>query len=335
MESTLDQLFLTLADQNFITYLLANGTLPYSLPGISFEALPSFYPTPFARRTFRVQTSLDTHYLLKFNQDGNKIHREVAICNWLRKNENHFFYVPAIISWDAEDEHTNPAHVHWLLGEWVASRSTVGSLKSFPEHPEQIISGLVWLNKLRLKMLDVQAIFRMHLPQADILLEFMNRRRNVAFEAFFEICDSKTKNVFQSLQQAVASYPFTKRIGLVHGDFHLNNVLLSFDPVKPKFTWIDWEDATMDHPLSDLAHLLVFEEFSPPSLAFMELFLQTYNRDNRKENQLSKKEVWLLAAVWLTRMVGWNLRMQTGDKRSIIEKQAVQSAQFIFDQMKD
>jgi len=50
--------------------------------------------------------------------------------------------------------------------------------------------------------------------------------------------------------------PATYRPGIVHGDYHLNNVLLS--PTEPRVAAIvDWEMCTIGDPLLDLGWLLV------------------------------------------------------------------------------
>ncbi len=52
-----------------------------------------------------------------------------------------------------------------------------------------------------------------------------------------------------------AHRPTTWRAGLIHGDFHLANVL--FHPSEPRLAAVvDWELATVGDPLLDLGHLL-------------------------------------------------------------------------------
>ncbi|MEV1293643.1 phosphotransferase family protein [Pseudonocardia sp. NPDC049635] len=63
-----------------------------------------------------------------------------------------------------------------------------------------------------------------------------------------------------------AHRPAQSRAGLVHGDYHLNNLLL--DPVTPRVAAIvDWEMCTVGDPLLDLGWLLVTWPEGPEPLA--------------------------------------------------------------------
>lgn len=52
-----------------------------------------------------------------------------------------------------------------------------------------------------------------------------------------------------------AHIPTSGRIGIIHGDYHLNNVMLADDGEVAAI--VDWELATIGDPLLDLGHLLV------------------------------------------------------------------------------
>jgi aminoglycoside phosphotransferase (APT) family kinase protein len=58
-------------------------------------------------------------------------------------------------------------------------------------------------------------------------------------------------------ERLVASVPSESASGIVHGDYRLDNVLISDDD-KPAAV-IDWEMATVGDPLTDLALLMVYQ----------------------------------------------------------------------------
>jgi hypothetical protein len=325
----------SLKNPNFVASLLRKGEPSDQLDGISFYALPSFYPNPYLRRTFSVQTVTGKCYLLKINEDGNSIRREESVCRWLRAHRNEYFYIPKMIAWDYGEQRASSGYAYWLLREWVSAFSVASSIRLSMEPPEKIIRGLVWLNKQAINNHVAQVLFRVHLPSEDQLLKVLTQRRNSHFEAVFDICSKEVRSFLEPLQKMMATFPFSKRLGLMHGDFHLDNILTAIRKDGTKYIWIDWEDATLDHPLNDIAHLLVFENFSPLSIKFLDLYLESYNRYSRKDSCLFGQEAWLLASVWLARTLRWRLRMQAGNESHAIEYQAIQSAQFILDQIKE
>lgn len=62
-----------------------------------------------------------------------------------------------------------------------------------------------------------------------------------------------------------ANVPADDPTTVVHGDYRIGNVM--FAPVEPKLAAVlDWELATLGHPLSDVAHLSTFWAFEPEML---------------------------------------------------------------------
>ena len=105
-----------------------------------------------------------------------------------------------------------------------------------------------------------------------------------------------------------AHRPEQSRPGLVHGDYHLNNVLL--DPVEPRVAAIvDWEMCTVGDPLLDLGWLLVTWPDRPGPLAGAALaelgglpepaeLVETYARGSDRD---------LSAIDWYTVLAGFKL----------------------------
>ncbi|BBG01430.1 MULTISPECIES: phosphotransferase family protein [Pseudonocardia] len=105
-----------------------------------------------------------------------------------------------------------------------------------------------------------------------------------------------------------AHRPQQSRTGLVHGDYHLNNVLL--DPARPRVAAIvDWEMCTVGDPLLDLGWLLVTWPDRPDPLAGAALaahgglpdvaeLVETYARDSDRD---------LSAIDWYTVLAGFKL----------------------------
>ncbi len=62
-----------------------------------------------------------------------------------------------------------------------------------------------------------------------------------------------------------ANVPADDATTIVHGDYRIGNVM--FAPEEPKLSAVlDWELATLGHPLSDVAHLSTFWAFEPEML---------------------------------------------------------------------
>lgn len=322
-----------LNDQKVVTELLKNGKTSRQPRGVNFAAIPSLYPIPFLRRAFNIHTATGESYFLKINENGNSIYREVAFNKWLQENKNIYFDLPKIITWDQCKGRSTPGFAYWFLEEWTPAKSLNSSVLLSQASSEKIICGLVWLNKQVITSRTAKMTFGVRLPQKEKLLEILNKQRIGHFEAAFE--SSKTIQPFlKPLQKIIGNFSFSKKIGIVHGDFHLKNILINRTRKENMYTWIDWEDATLDHPLSDIAHLLVFENFSPASIQSLKRYLAVMNFHTPKDSRLSEYEAWLLASIWLARTLRWRLRTEGKDSIYKIEEQAIQSTRLILNHLK-
>jgi aminoglycoside phosphotransferase (APT) family kinase protein len=131
------------------------------------------------------------------------------------------------------------------------------------------ISGLDRATAARTGELLIETLARLHaidpaeigladFGRPDGYLERQVRRWYLQWER------SKTREL-ESLEQVVATLrdtvPAQKRNGTVHGDYRLDNVMVSAD-VSRILAVLDWEMATLGDPLADVGLLAVYTELS-------------------------------------------------------------------------
>jgi hypothetical protein len=325
-DRTLTNLIQALRDRDFVRKLLLADRIlpeiPTNLNEIQWEMLPPYYPTPLPRCSFRLHTSAGD-YFLKLNADVGPIRREGNASNILTQKNNAVLNVPRIIDMELCPALSDQSPCAWLLREWIDAQPAIAiDLNVLAKY---ISEGLVYLHTFPVTSGDVQQMFAVALPEERLVLEHLRQRRRKYFDTAIEVCSSRLREALWSMQAQVDEHPFSPDVALIHGDLHMDNIKFQKNEVtgEVQLLWVDWEEVTLDHPLSDLANFILYENFSPLSLKCLEDYLLSYNQQKLSSGSTSRLDTWLLASVWLARTLGWRLRTSPTEYYVSIENEAL------------
>jgi len=322
----LASLQLSLRDPVFLRKLLHTNkkspVFPKEFPEIQWQIIPPYYPVLIPRCSFKLLTPYG-NYLLKLNADTGCIRREAGANNILSDKHVNALTVPNLI--DSETSLPLPENEScgWLLREWVEAKQVSG----LDEHLliNLFAKGLIHLHTMPISAEDVQTIFALELPEKPVVLEYLKRRRNSYFDDLIEVSSASFSSLVSTIKADVENHDFSSHVALIHGDLHLDNIRYLENVAKHeiRLLWVDWEDVTLEHPLSDLANFMLYEKFSITSFRYMNTYIKLFNKRKVTNDRLSATDAWFLAYTWLVRVFCWKLQMAPSGEHDTIEDEAI------------
>ena len=289
--------------------------------GIRWEEIPYFLPTTLPRSSFKLETS-DGDYLLKLNCKNSQIHREGTICRILNSRNYTNLIAPQIVAMEPSIILPGNKNCGWLLTKWI--KGTPVSQSNFEDITIPFTKSLIELHTTPVKNYDVQLLFSTPLPNNDIAFSILRERRRQHFNDLLNICGSYIKPSILFFQDIVDKISFSPHLSFIHGDLHINNIkkLGQKNNTGTKLLLFDWEDVSLDHPLSDLANLMFSENFSMASVNCLESYINLYNKKHSRGFPLSSIDAWLLSSVWFSRNLHWKLQSSPDETHRYIEMKA-------------
>jgi hypothetical protein len=210
----------------------------------------------------------------------------------------------------------------WLLTKWI--KGTPVSQSDIEDITIPFTNSLIELHTTPVKKYDVQLLFSTLLPNDDIAFSILRERRRQHFNDLLNICGSYIKPSILFFQDIVDKMSFSPHLSFIHGDLHINNIkkLGQKNNTGTKLLLFDWEDVSIDHPLSDLANLMFSENFSMASVNCLESYINLYNKKHSRGFPLSSIDAWLLSSVWFSRNLHWKLQSSPDETHRYIEMKA-------------
>ena len=301
--------------------------IPEDVSNIQWEILPTFYYASLPRRSFRLTTPTDIVCLLKINMDTEHIRREGLIYQWLSKQNNTSLTVPRLIDIETNLTVSDQKSCGWFLTEWVQGQPA-------SKIPQKALVPLLSKNLAHLHSVPVtpgvvDMLYGTDLPEINTVSEHLRLQCWNHFDIAIKACrNPDLKDFLLSFQSEANSHLEFNRISIIHGDLHLENIIFQNNNPneKKRIILVDWEDIALDHPLSDLGHMLLYVEFSPTALTCLDNYLTLMNNKLTNHAPLIALDAWFYAALWFSRRLQWELHWNQQDKQPIEEK-AIQIAE--------
>lgn len=291
-------------------------TTPQSLLKNScWTRLPQFYHALLPRVSYRVDWDNGPTILIKLNAIVEKISREGKVCRFLHQCYPRFHTVPLVLDMECEACTSDGMTCGWLATKWCNGFQ-------LPEiHEADIIrrtaEALADFHLLPLDFKLAKKLFDVHeqIPSPKVIAQHIREKQLIEIQEFIETAHHELSLLLEKLQSWLYAHALDENLRLTHGDFHLHNVLVKSNEERKlsRLVIFDWEDATVNNPLDDVAHLIVTDGVKIGSY-----FIDSYI--NAMKNQSSKicveevkKTIWLLSGVWCVRLLK--------DKRASVKKE--------------
>lgn len=330
--SHLTRLVQKLRDPKFLEKLLYDFGAPSGFTdenvNIQWEALPYYLPTENPRITYRIQ-SADGNYLLKLNTKINQIKREGVACHLLYAQKLFPLAIPYVIDMELCVELSESTSCGWLLAKWVNGHSVLTL-----EHDQFVrlfTQALLNLHAVPVTNDTVRQLFAVPMPGKEKALSILHERRMDSFDKAIKVCGEKLLPSISHLKRQVASYSFSPHIALNHGDLHVYNMKLESTDIQNTFRLFlfDWEDITLDHPLSDLANFMLSEKYSERALESLKTYVYLYNQKQSGNDIIFAREAWMLTSVCFVKNLCWRLQTTSVKHHQAIEHEAMETIAII------
>lgn len=282
------------------------------------------------RASYCVNWADEPRVLVKLNADVKKIELEGQICKLLAQYISDTFSVPVILDMDCGAHTLDGVPCGWVIMTWF--EGVLAPQASEPDILEKIAESLAVLHTLSVDFSTIEALSGIHgqIAVPDALAQHTRERRLSCVRQAIRLADHSLASSLIRLETCLLKTSPDENMHLVHGDFHLNNILVvpAEGVRQAKLIILDWEDATVDNPLSDVAHLIVSD-----GLYIGYDFMMRYVRLVSSligQDQIAdiKKTIWLLAGVWQSRFLTWKLAAARNDiERSVVYREAMGALQ--------
>ena len=296
--------------------------------GVRWQRQRQFYPQQHEREIFKVTWPSGESYALKMNINTQCVAREGMLLDWLPSVRPARFVVPEIVDRELMAYTVDGTACGWLLTTWL------DGVDINPDRAGELAPHVgCTLAELHILGEDWQALARRNgivVPPIQTLRDESRERQIADVEAASELASKNLVEPLYALMAALTDQQSGRPVCLVNGDFHLNNLLLPRDGKRKwsHFVWLDWEGATVDDPLSDLAHCLAnLTIFDGPSIgeALTAAYLEAARARTREHGDRSTaRALWLWRGVWMVRFLNHRVRMVQSvlERASIVEAMA-------------
>jgi Ser/Thr protein kinase RdoA (MazF antagonist) len=275
--------------------------------GSRWTRLPQFYAEPRPRASYRVEWADGTRFLVKLNTEARRIEREGSVCRLLRQREPSVYHIPPVLDMELETCTADGMTCGWLVTPWFE-----GVLAAGADEPDIVHRAAEALAALHAPPLDfgaIEGLFHVHIPPLAMLAGHIRERQLNDVRLAIQRVDGELASGLDEVERRLLVAPLNESLRLVHGDFHLNNILVvPRNGIRtPPLVILDWEDATVDNPLSDVAHLIALEG-ADVGRDFMVHYLDLAS-GWMSEDRIThaQQEIWQLAGVWSARFLKWRL----------------------------
>lgn len=275
---------------------------PITLGNARWQPLAQFYPATAPRASYRVRAGTGD-YFVKLNIRSASVQREAHMLQLLEQAQMRRFLVPSVV-----DVRVNVPIVDELSGSWIAMPWAEGSSLRASDQATWSDAAAGLLANLHALPIDYEAIQRWYgiLPPApaELAQKAHALRRQHLREAIAQT-QAPLSDRLAEIDAAWRPLSFGS-LSLVHGDFHLDNLLRCAAAIRPEsLMLLDWEDGTLDTPLSDVAHLAVHHVLlkdQPLPVGFIHHYWRAALLERRPATLPELySDLALLAASWVAR----------------------------------
>lgn len=315
-----------LLQPEIISCLLA-GRLE-QIPGIGrtsiveWELQQQFY-AQHGRALYRVECADGAGLALKINCEPQRIRREVMLLDWLGTVQPATFAVSEVVAWEDNIQVTEDTVCAWFIQPWIAGE-TISHDRAADMAPA-IGPAMAELHNLGAGWAAIAGRYGLEPPSGREVIADCRARHISAIEQTIAIADKALSKPLAAVRAAFTAQNKNYPLCLLNGDSHLNNFLLKSDETRgrTRLWWLDWEDSTVDHPLSEVAHYLAYSELfhsldvrRPLVTAYFEHPPQWCAKEERDSIAPSLR-VW--RGVWMAHFLRHGLRMAlTSQERAAI-----------------
>lgn len=290
-----------------LSYLLdvSNWSNPKVLTeGGLWTRLPQYYLAPRPRASFKVESLNGDRFLVKLNTETQRIDREVKALQLLSTRTSSHYRAPIVADAEIEDRNDRGMPCGWLIEHWNEGKAIS------PRQPALLTEAAEALAELHAPEFDPEIFrnqYQMALPSPARLASQMHERQLQEVRAGLLLSTGSLTSELALVEHEYTKHAAIEILRLVHGDFHFNNILSEEGSEQSPPMIIDWEDASIDNPLSDVAHLMVMSDFEAGS-EFKKQYLG-FARSWLNEDVMhhANRIIWRYAGFWIARMLKWKL----------------------------
>jgi thiamine kinase-like enzyme len=279
----------------------------------AWERIP-YYPQKNRLRTAYHIKIKEKQYLIKINIETERIYREGTACKILHpKNNPPYISVPKILGFNSNITLDNGLSCGWIITEWKKGLSD----KRIKDNDllDLLPKGLLHLHSIPVSEKEFEQIFCAKLPTMESGLEILHQRRIAFIDEALRICKKTFLPDFKRIRKILNSQRSIKSYSFIHGDLHINNIKLIHDDDLDRFSLLlfDWEAISVEHPIMDLANMIVAEDFSKRSFKCLDKYLEMFNKERTENEIISYKDVWIGIAICFIRNFVWQIQSGNTD----------------------
>ena len=267
-----------------------------------WQRLAQYYPAHAPRVSYRVTTGAGS-YFVKLNAAAASIQREAHMLRLLANTTERRFRIPDVVDVRLDVPITQTLRCSWIAMTWREGQALErGHVTAWTAQIAEMLANLHALP------VDYEAIGRWYGLAIPAPAELAERAHDLRFRHLTEAIESAAPLLKDLLAGVARAWRPLSRdlISLAHGDFHFDNVLRCDAAARPEsLMLLDWEDGTLDHPLSDVAHLVVdhvlLRDESIP-VRFVHAYWRAARPELRSLAQADlARDLMLLSTAWVAR----------------------------------